>query len=406
MMRLALLPLLALLLAPARAQTPKSLADPDQSFDGGLYQEALKGYEARLKSPDEGRRLKALYRAVECEALLFRYAEAAGRSLALKLPEDPVWRGRFLLQRAEIAREFLKQYGYAAPRDAEEGAKDIVRRTPEEWHKEAREAFLGLWPLRAKLAEVPLSGEGYFVDIKDAETGPTPTLWDFAVLRWTGYLLDQAPNPTEGRPSALSFIGQDYAGSFSVNTPPAAQAAALMGVSGREEWRVERLLIPFAHPDRVAAFPDRDAAVSAAASVLKGWMDSFSSPPARARAGLEAAELLNGRGRYAETVELCRRIEKSWPLSRAGRRCAKLRAEIELPVLNLSARFTPPPGKAAFTLNTRNLDAVFFRLHRLDPRELLARATNARTGASCASRTRIWSPLMRPAAPTTPGRPR
>jgi uncharacterized protein YfaS (alpha-2-macroglobulin family) len=373
MMRLALLPLLVLLFAPARAQAPKSLADPDQSFDGGLYQEALKGYEARLKSPDEGRRLKALYRAVECEALLFRYAQAARRALSAKLPADPAWRGRFLLQRAEIAREFLKQYGYAAPRDAEEGAKDLVRRTPDEWHQEAREAFLGLWPLRAKLSEVPLSGEGYFVDLKDAETGPTPTLWDFAVLRWTGYLLGQAPNPAEGRPSALSLIGQDYAGSFSVNAPPAAQAAALMGVSGREEWQVERLLIPFAHPDRVTAFPDRDAAVSAAASVLKGWMDSFSSPPARARAGLEAAELLNGRGRYAETVELCRRIEQSWPLSRAGRRCAKLRAEIELPVLNLTARFTPPPGKDAFTINTRNLDAVFFRLHRLDPRELLAR---------------------------------
>jgi uncharacterized protein YfaS (alpha-2-macroglobulin family) len=370
MLRLAPLPLLALLFAPAWAQAPRSPADPDQSFDGGRYQEALKGYETRLKSPDPERRLKALYRTAECEALLFRYAEAARRSLALKLPDDPAWRGRFLIQRAELAREFLKQYGHAAPRDVEEGAKDLVRRAPEEWHREAREAFLGLWPLRGKLAEVPLSGEGYFVDLKDAETGPTPTLWDFAVLRWTDYLLEQAPNPPEARPAALSFIGQDYAGAFSADAPPAAQAAALMGASGREEWKVERLLIPFEHPDRVAGLPDRDAAVSAAASALKGWMDSFSSPPAKARAGLEAAKLLHGRARYAEAVELCRRVEQSWPLSRAGRRCAKLRAEIELPVLNLSARFTPPPGKDAFTLNTRNLDAVFFRLHRLDPREL------------------------------------
>ncbi|MBI5240106.1 MAG: hypothetical protein HY926_06515 [Elusimicrobia bacterium] len=370
MKRLLLAFALALAAAPSQAQAPKLLADPDAQFDSGLFQEALKGYEARLKTPDPERRLKALYRAVECEALLFRYAEAARRSLSTKLPDDPAWRGRLLIQRAELAREFLKQYGRAAPRDVEEGAKDPARRTPDEWHQEAREAFLQLWPLRGELAKVPLSGEGYFVDLKDADTNLTPTLWDFAALRWTGYLLDQAPNKPEQNPAALSFIRQDYAGSFSKDAPPAALAASVMEALGREQWKIERLLIPFEHADRVAPAPDHEAAASAAVAVLKGWMDSFSSPPAKARAGQEAAELLNGRARYAQTVELCRRIEMLWPLSGAGRRCAKLRAEIELPVLDLSARFTPPPGKDAFSINTRNLDAVFFRLYRLDPREV------------------------------------
>jgi uncharacterized protein YfaS (alpha-2-macroglobulin family) len=368
--------ILGILLAPAQAQTPKPLADPDQRFDSGLYQEALQGYEARLKSPDEDRRLRALYRAVECEALLFRYGEAAARSLAAKLPDDPVWRGRLLIQRAELAREFLKQYGYAAPRDVEAGTKDLTRRTPEEWHKEAQAAFLQLWDLRQKLVQVPLSGEGYFVDLKDAETDMAPTLWDFAILRWTDYLLSQAPHKPEQNPPALSFIRADYAGDSSADAPPAAQAAAVMEAASpaaREEWKIQRLLIPFEHSDLVAPAPDAGTALTAAVSLLKGWMESFTAPPAKAQAGLEAAQLLDNRSRYSETVELCRRIERAWPLSRAGRHCAKMRAQIELPVLNLTARFTPPPGQDAFTLNTRNLDAVFFRLYRLEPRELPTR---------------------------------
>ncbi|MCX5797707.1 MAG: MG2 domain-containing protein [Elusimicrobia bacterium] len=372
--------LLACLLRPASAQAPKTLKDYDARFDQGLYQEALKGYESLLKSPDEETRLRALYRAVESEALLFRYAEAAARSLAAKLPEDPVWRGRFLIQRAELAREFIKQYGYSAPADVEAGTKDLARRTPEEWHKEAQAAFLQLWALRRELLQAPISGEGYFVDLKGAETDMAPTLWDFAALRWTVYLLDEAAHKPERNPPALSFLQQDYAVAFSADAPPAAQAAAIMEESARmpaagraaagEQWRIWRLLIPLRHSDAVAPAADYAAAVDSAVAILKGWLESFSAPPAKAQAGWEAASLLDGRSRYADTVQLCRRIEKTWPLSRAGRHCAKLRAEIELPVLNLTARFTPPPGKNAFSLNTRNLGAVFFRLYRLDPREL------------------------------------
>jgi len=376
--------MLGCLLCPAWAQAPKTLKDYDERFDKGLYQEALKGYESLLSSPQEDIRLKALYRAVECEALLFRYGEAAQRSLTAKLPQDPTWRGRFLIQRAELAREFLKQYGDASLDDRlEEVVKDLTRRTPEEWHQEAHTAFLQLWDLREKLVLTPISNEGYFVDLKGADTDTAPTLWDFAALRWTDYLLTQAPHKPESDPPVRAFLRQDYEGQFSRDAAPAALAAAVMEESSRlsaagraaavEQWRIQRLLIPFTHSELVAASPDPEASVDAATSILKAWMDSFREPPAKAQAGLEAARLLNGRNRYADTVQLCRRIEKVWPLSRAGRHCAKLRSQIELPVLNLSARFTPPPGQGALTVNTRNLGSVFFRLYRLDPRELLAR---------------------------------
>ena len=378
--------LLGSMLSPAFAQAPKTLKDYDERFDKGLYQEALKGYESLLDSAQEDIRLKALYRSVECEALLFRFGAAATRAMAKKLPKDPIWRGRFLIQKAELAREFLKQYGTTVPRDMEAGTNDLTRRTPEEWHQEAQSAFLQLWDLRGDLVKTPISGEDYFVDLKGAETDMAPTLWDFAALRWTDYLLTEAPeapHQSEQNPPATSFIRPDYPEAFSPGAPPAAQAAAVMEASSRlpkqgrgaasEEWRIRRLLIPFEHSGLVSPATDDEASVTAAVSLLTGWMDSFSEPPAKAQAGLEAAQLLNARNRYADTVQLCRRIERVWPLSRAARHCARLRAQIELPVLNLFARFTPPPGKDAFTVNTRNLDSVYFRLYRLDPRELPAR---------------------------------
>ena len=71
--------LLGSMLSPAFAQAPKTLKDYDERFDKGLYQEALKGYESLLDSAQEDIRLKALYRSVECEALLFRFGAAATR---------------------------------------------------------------------------------------------------------------------------------------------------------------------------------------------------------------------------------------------------------------------------------------------------------------------------------------
>jgi len=377
------------------AQT--SLAEVDAQFNKGLYNEALTGYESLAKSPKEEVRLKALYRAVECQALLFRYGEAAQRALSSRLPPDPVWRGRFLIQRAELAREFLRQYGLAAASDEAGDDKDIMRRTPQQWRQDAEESYLALWPLRHKLAQNPISQESYFVDLKGAQTDMAPTLWDFAALRWTDYLLTQKAVPSGQNPPFLSFIRPDYDRKFSPQDAAAAQAGAVMEESARltgkdraaarQEWRVRRLMIPFEHPDRVAPAPDGHAATNAAAAILKNWMDSFTEPPARAEAALKAARLLSADERYEETVALCRRTEKLWPLARVGRHCARIRTEIELPVLELTALFVPPPGKNAFKLRSRNLDFAHFRIFRLDPQEVIARGKN---------RPQDWSALRHP----------
>jgi len=150
----------------------------------------------------------------------------------------------------------------AAASDEAGDDKDIMRRTPQQWRQDAEESYLALWPLRHKLAQNPISQESYFVDLKGAQTDMAPTLWDFAALRWTDYLLTQKAVPSGQNPPFLSFIRPDYDRKFSPQDAAAAQAGAVMEESARltgkdraaarQEWRVRRLMIPFEHPDRVA----------------------------------------------------------------------------------------------------------------------------------------------------------
>jgi len=372
--------LLALCLLASAAPAFADLTQADALFEKRLYQEALKEYDAVLKTASGDERFKALYRSAESEALLFRYAEAAQRIFPEKLPSDPAWRGRFLILRTELAREFLKQYGWAAPGDAEEGAEDLTKRTRKEWEADLKADYKKLWDLRRVLVELPISQEAYVVDLKDADASLTPTLWDFAVLRWTGYLLGEAPTEPGKNPPALSFLVADYTGTYSPDAPPAAQAAAVyedaarMGGEGREAvretWKLKRLLIPFRHADNVAAFADYEAARKSAVALLRGWMGSFSTPAAKAEAGFAAAGLLNTHGSYADAVALCRTVETSWGATRAAKNCAKLRVSIELPQLSSAGRFSPPPGKDILKVTTRNLERVHVFLHRVEPAEI------------------------------------
>jgi uncharacterized protein YfaS (alpha-2-macroglobulin family) len=363
---------LSILAASARPAFA-DLAKADALFEKKLYQEALKEYEAALASSAGEERLKALYRCAESQALLFRYAEAAQRVFPETLPEDPAWKGRFLLLRTELAREFLKQYGNAAPQDSEAGTKDLTKRTRAEWEADLRADYRKLWDLREALAARPIAAESYFVDLKDADASLAPTLWDLAALRWTGWLLTEAPAEPGKNPPALSFLVQDYSGKYSPDAPAAVQAGAILEESARmggENWKLERLLLPFEHGDRVAPFADVPAARRTAVALLRAWMGSFKSDGAAAQAGYRAAELLHADGRFADAVELCGEVVKGRPGTRAAKSCAKLRARIELPTLAVAGRFAPPPGKDILRLSTRNLARAYVSLHRVEPGEV------------------------------------
>ena len=403
---------------------PENLKKADELFEKSLYQEALGLYDKAAGLPGDAG-LKAHYRAAECEGLLFRYSQAAQRFSALKLPEDPLWRGRFLLLRAELGSEFLNAYGYNLPADIQQGTTDVTRLTGDEWRKRIEADYDGLWDIRSAMAGSDINNEAYFVDIKKAALDYTPTLWDFAVLQWGDYLLSgESGNREETSPDGMKFVSETYKGDYSPSAPAAEKAGAIyddaaatpppasgpegpakvgqaggampasakqfggsarqtqrapaeiVGASGgkgrefaAEQWKIKRLLIPFQHGDKVAVrdmVKLRDLAIF----ILKRWSDAMTTPFSRASAAYEAAVLLNANQDYKGTVDLCKKAEDLAPRAKPAVECSKLRARIEMPQLELTAGFAPPPGKKILTVNTRNLPVVYFRAYRTDPAEL------------------------------------
>ncbi|MDO8804639.1 MAG: MG2 domain-containing protein [Elusimicrobiota bacterium] len=369
--------LIAILLFPCLAYGAGDLQKADQLFSKGLYQEALVIYSsAAAPSGEDG--LKALYRSAECEALLFRYGEAAQRLADMKMPLDQLWQGRLLLLRAETGRQFLQQYGYSLPSDMQKGVKDVTKLTSAQWSLRIAADYDSLWDLRGELLKYRLEGQEYFMDLKGAELAYTPTLWDFAVLRWTGYLLDEA-GVSGTPPPADRFVEPGYRSDYSAAAPAALKAAALFGEAAgisssaldfaREYWRLQRLLIPFEHADKVAGF-DRAKVRAAALQTLKAWGASFKTALGRSWALHRAAALEQEIPDYKAAVELCRKSEGEAPKSKPALLCAKIRAEIEMPVLELSASFAPPPGAKTLRVNARNLPVIYFRAYITSPQEL------------------------------------
>ena len=349
------------------------LPDADRLFDEGLYEEALQIY-ASTPSAAGPERLRASYRSAECEALLFRYAEAAGRLNALKLPPDPLWQGRLLLLRAGTGEQFLAQYGYSLPADEQKGTADVTKFTKAQWDRLIDADYASLWPLRGELLKYPLAKQGYFIGIKDATLDYTPTLWHFAVLRWGERLLSQS-HDGDALPEAGLFVKPEYDRDYSPSATAAERAAALYESLAQgdgfaaEYWRLQRLLIPIEHKGPVA-YSGEKAARAAALATLQGWGKTFKTPLGRAWALLRAAWLFNEDERFKEAYDLCLTAEKEAPGSNPAAHCAGLRLAIETPELALVPAFAPPPGKGSVGVRARNLPEVYFRAYRTTPEEL------------------------------------
>jgi uncharacterized protein YfaS (alpha-2-macroglobulin family) len=400
MMRRALLA--AVLALPSCAAAMPTLEDAEAKFAKGLHQEALALYEAVLSSGPEADRPKALWRACESEALLFRYGSAYERLRAAKLPGDSLWAARFLLLKAELGREYLTQYGDSQPEDVEEGASDAFRLTEDQLRGGVESAFHGLWARREELARVPVEDESYILEADTSDRDRYPTFLDFVVLRWTDYLLEAAEHPESAhKPPAASFIEEDYAGKVGPGVPAALagavfEAAARLKGDGRdaarELWRMSRADIPRSAADKVAPFEDHVKGREAALALYRRWWGEFKTPEGRASAGNFAADILSELGRPDEAAALCDQVVRGFAGTTGAGRCAKLAAQIRLPELSLSSKVVPPPGLGALGVTSRNVPRVHFRLYPVTPDEVRASRPQGERGP--------WSGVLN--APTDP----
>ncbi|HBA60692.1 MAG TPA: hypothetical protein DCZ92_07710, partial [Elusimicrobia bacterium] len=256
--------------------------------------------------------------------------------------------------------------------------KDLTKLTSAQWRSRIGADYDALWDMRGELLKRKLGNEGYFIDIAKANLEYAPTLWDFVVTRWTGYLTEEAGG--ESAPfSAGKLLAENYKADFSPSLPPAEKAAAILEITasmpaqGRETaagmMRIQRLLLPLNEPGLYTG-TDSGKAAAAVVEVLKKWKDNLPSTLARAQAAYEAGKISANNSWNKQGVEFCAAAMELAPRSRPASDCEKIKARIELPELQLSAKPVPPPGKGLVSVTARNIPAVYFRLYRTSPGEL------------------------------------
>ena len=365
----------------------------DKLFDKGTFQEALKEYELVFKeATDPEVRWKAFFRVFESLGHLFRYGEAAEKLISTPVPQQMPHRARVLILKAEILRNFLMQYSSIQRRDVidEEEGVDVFRLTPDEIKNEIREAYKQLWESRNGLVQMDMRKEGYFLNIEDVDFGMYPTLFDYLILSWTDFLLrSEASYVKEGsvRPEANSILVEEFEQPVDLDDPPALLAAELMEEASRfnpkgrleavERWRIKRLLLPSKYTN-LFALKDLQESRERAKNILLGWMEVYRTDEAKAEAGYETALILHDSGNLAEAAKLCEKIEKSFSGTHASRHAKTLRSRIQTPTLSLRARTIMPPAVEAFTITTKNLEKVYFRIYRTEPQELKDELTRYR----------------------------
>ncbi len=369
----------------------------DELFDKGTFQEALKEYELVFKeTTDTEMRWKAFFRACESLAHLFRYGEAAEKLISTPVPQQMPHHARILILKAEMLRNFLMQYSSIQRQDViDEGKdKDVFRLAPDEIKDEIRGVYKQLWELRDELVMMDIKQEGYFLDIKDIDFGMYPTLFDYLILSWTDFLVNvEALKVTEGmiKPKADLLLVEEFKQPVNLDDSPELIAAELMEEAGRfnqkgrleasERWKIKRLLLPSKYPnvfdlrelsEDKALYDYKDLLEyrERAKKILLKWMEKFKTDEAKAEAGFETAVILNGANKLAETVKLCRNLERDFPGTHGSRHAEALRSNIQMPQLSLQAKTVMPPANEALTITTKNLKAVYFRIYQVIPQEL------------------------------------
>jgi len=360
------------------------LVEADKLFEKDLYDQALAKYESVEKKSSGDEKLMAMYRAVECEGLLFRYTEALKRIYSYKIPENDIWKARFLLLRAETAREFLNQYGYSLPQDIEENATEPEKLTRKEWLKRISKSYDEIWNLREKLINIPIKNEDYFIDIKKADLSYTPSFWDFIVLKWSEFLISNDED-NKNLPSAEDFINDKYEKKFSPSLISAEKIAVIYEESynlkgnnrdeAREIWKLKRVLLPFSVSHLIEPFKNSNS-IDNVILMLKNFINDFKTTLGKSEAGYELASLFNKRGDYKEAVEICQKIEKDFGYTKAAKKCEKLRNSIEMPSLTLSAITSAPPGKKSVSVNAKNIDTLFYRIYSTTIEDLKEKSSN------------------------------
>ena len=389
--------LVGLLLFPWAASA-QSLPTAEEAFSKGDYTAAAKQYESVLENATGANRLQAQLRLAACQYRLGEFLTAAKSMLSYPLPENELWRARFLLYRIQMEQQASGLYSPLLNKReiaSEQAQNDLETWTGEQWEAQITQDYEALWSLRAALIQAPLEQETLILNVKDTDTQRLPTLFDWVVYSWSRHLARQASAAVQPRQAETSFNAYS-------RFVPAQQATAqklaellktayLLDGKNRQNakifWQTDYVLLPFEYTT-LFTLTNEDAAKKAVLSELnvlsgftpqkqgffeklKGYVAPADTRYGRAYAAFKAADFLFPNGDREEALKIARFGEKLGD-NYYAKRCGEVAKNILQQELSFNALpQAVNPQKATLGFTARNVNRVYVRVYNTSYAELL-----------------------------------
>ena len=240
---------LLLCLCPLAAQAQNRQA-ADAAYEAGNYAQAQQYYEQELKTAKGENLYQVQLRLIASQYMQGKYQNAAESAFSFDLPDNSIWKARFLLYRIYTAQRVSEIYALVLPSSEEDDAT-FPQLSKTQWNEKIDQSYEQLWDLRTSLINAPIEKETLIIDLQDTNQKEIPTLFDFVVLQWKKRLLS---SPVAVPLRTADVLTAEYKSPSQIKNDAQkavsllAEAAELGGkgrANARIIWQAQRLYLPF-----------------------------------------------------------------------------------------------------------------------------------------------------------------
>ncbi len=372
----------------------QGLTDAEKLYQDGDFAAAQQQFEQILKVATGEDLYRAQLRLAACQYSQGEYLTSAKTMFAFPLPENALWKARFLLYRTQLAQQVSNQYRRTLQTREIENNKDMGQWTRQQWNHQTEQDYQALWELRAQLVKAPLEQETFLLNLKDTDTRRIATLFDFVLERWTQWLSahTQVPLPKENITSYLDNAAKPVPASKDLANEWAhlLQTGYLLEGTGRQNarifWQTDYILFPFDH-SHLFEFNNEEKALKTALThlyalsgyqparglwnKLKGYLASPTADYGKSYAAYKTAQLLYQKEDRAQALAVCTYAVKSLTQSYYTAQCQELAQRITQQ--EISWNTLPPalnPQTPQLELTARNVPTVHLRIYPVTQEEL------------------------------------
>ena len=365
----------------------------EKLYNAGDFASAKKEYEQMLPTAIGAQLYQIQLRLAACEYSQGEYLNAAKTMFGYNLPDNTLWKARFLLYRIQLANQVANRYRRINQTRQIENNTDLAQWTHDQWNSQMQQDYETLWTLRSQLINAPIEQETFLLTLKDTDTRRIPTLFDFVTQQWTQWLGNTEQTLPENAPRKYL---DGYAHPFTPRKNRAdklasvLQTAYLLEGTGRQNarifWQTDFILLPFDRNDFFEISDDKKALNSAVNQLnvlsgyrkatglwnkLKGYLASPSSDYGKSYAAYKTAQVLFSHDDRAEALNICNYAVKSLAESYYTQQCQNLLEQITKPELSFaSLPAALQPSKPQLEITARNVPTVYARIYSVTKAEL------------------------------------